>query len=113
MAERITTYLLVTLRHEKPIAKIADVVACRLSMLEGVDGSGVDAQEINSLQLRECLLDVRSVSIAHVSDAEKASLIESFSGQEKSAVLEPGNPSGMTDAEINKAAPILAKGIGE
>ena len=43
MTERITTHLLVTLRHEKPIDKIADVVSCRLSMLEGVDGSGVDA----------------------------------------------------------------------
>lgn len=43
MNERITTHLLVTLRHEKPIGKIADVVSCRLSMLEGVDGSGVDA----------------------------------------------------------------------
>lgn len=43
MTQRITTQLLVTIRHEKPIDKIAEVIACRLSMLEGVDGSGVDA----------------------------------------------------------------------
>lgn len=138
MTERITTHLLVTLRHEKPIDKIADVVSCRLSMLEGVDGSGVDAVVVqpefldNGLKIEpeeaEALREAFKGDTQHQYERAIEKHGEAWNAQ--LGVLPPGNyelnlvdPLTMSYEVINKdnlsreqfenTARLLTKGMGE
>lgn len=50
MTQRLTSYLLVILKHEKPVKDLPDVIAARLSMMEGVDGSGVIVSQVTQFE---------------------------------------------------------------
>lgn len=136
MTERITTHLLVTLRHEKPIDKIADVVSCRLSMLEGVDGSGVDAVVVTpefldsgltiepeeAEALREAFtgdklrpwpgMDPEMLAATRCSPfpctaGDACTQVENFGG------IEPINKDNLSREQFENTARLLTKGMGE
>ena len=85
MKERITSCMLVIMKHEKPVKDLPDVVADRLSKMEGVDGSGVEVISLSKTEMDAC------VAVISGDDSDL----------------------GMTDAEINKVAPLLCKGMGD
>lgn len=92
MTQRITTQLLVTIRHEKPIDKIADVISCRLSMLEGVDGSGVDAVVVvpEPVELAQTDFD-RDGRPLETSEPEKQALLEALEKiSRNTGIIHPG-----------------------
>jgi hypothetical protein len=62
--ERHTSYMLVILKHEKPIKDLPDLVADRLSKMEGVDGSGVTVATFDAVAGKDFIVRAEALEDA-------------------------------------------------
>ncbi len=71
--QRHTSYLLVILKHERPFKDLPDMVADRLSKMEGVDGSGVTVATFDAVAGKDFVVRAEALEDARYSgDAVEA-----------------------------------------
>lgn len=137
--QRHTSYMLVILKHEKPIKDLPDVIADRLSKLEGVDGSGVTVSMFDAEAGKDFIVRAEAIEKARyngdvVEAVEKANLqlinygVTSFSAAERRAlidmtdrklygtpdvIIEPVNKDNLSREDFDKLSRVLTAGMGD
>lgn len=136
--QRQTSYLLVILKHEKPIKDLPDVIADRLSKMEGVDGSGVIVSQFDGEAGKDFIVRAEAIENArysgdaveelqsaidfeasHVTAQERdalnliASRMTPFKEQRTVVDSTPINKDNLSREQFEKTARLLTKGIGE
>lgn len=103
MPQRLTSYMLVILKHEKPFKDLPDVIADRLSKMEGVDGSGVIVSQVTQFEADAMIERAEAEDTARFGGQPVTQpIVRGLSNEERQALID------MTAEDFMRGEPIRA-----